>query len=140
MDVLLLIVVSFFIMIVVFKIFVTWSLGKLSTLPRSRLTAEEIIAASTHSIQVRSEDIEEEYEGLKNYFKSLLQNKKLSRYDILAIKEYLYTHVRQYDKKKFKNDIHAIYTMLMARDLTKKHIYTIANYLESIDDMSAKTE
>lgn len=133
--------ICFMAMITTLKIFVVWSLTKLNkvlnTAPKSKLTAEDIIA-SGKGIQVksRSKDIEDEYETLKSYFKSLLQNKKLSRADILAIRDYLYKNVKQYDKKKFKNDAHAIYTMLKATDLTKQHIYTIANHLESLDCMN----
>lgn len=50
----------------------------------------------------------------------------------MAIRDYLYKNVHEYERKKYKNDAHAIYTMLKANDLTITHLYAIDEYLKKI--------
>ncbi len=47
---------------------------------------------------------------------------ELTREQIAAIREYLSRNVNQYPKKKFKNDAHAIYTMLKAKDISRRDL------------------
>ena len=51
------------------------------------------------------------------------------RYRILAIKKYLEENVNQYYPRSFKNDAHAIYTMLKAKDITLKDLEKVNSYL-----------
>jgi cell division transport system permease protein len=41
---------------------------------------------------------------------------------VLAIRKYLTLHVEQYPHKQFKNDIHAIYVLLAAKDIKVRHL------------------
>ena len=59
-----------------------------------------------------------------------MREKKLRRNTILEIKRYLNKNVIVYPKKKFKNDAHAIYTMLNARDITVQHLETIQEMMK----------
>ncbi len=114
--------------IISLKILMTWFLGSLSTIAKTNTNVN-----SNHiEYSVRSDDVEKCYLVIKEHFKLLLQSRQLSRRDMLAIRDYLYKNVHEYERKKYKNDAHAIYTMLKANDLTITHLYAIDEYLKKI--------
>lgn len=114
--------------IISLKILMTWFLGSLSTIAKTNTSVN-----SNHiEYSVRSDDVEKCYLVIKEHFKLLLQSRQLSRRDMLAIRDYLYKNVHEYERKKYKNDAHAIYTMLKANDLTITHLYAIDEYLKKI--------
>ena len=76
-------------------------------------------------VEKRSKDIEDEYLLLKQKFSAALKNRKIDRDTILGIRKYLSCNVSKYEKKAFKNDAHAIYTMLKAKDLKLEHLKII---------------
>ncbi|MGU8784708.1 hypothetical protein ACV3RV_13165, partial [Clostridium perfringens] len=71
------------------------------------------------------------YNSFKQDFKAKLQAKEITRAQILEIKNYLRKQVYVYPKKHFENDAHAIYTMLLAQDLTIKHISKLQKILNA---------
>ena len=78
----------------------------------------------------RTDEIEAEYLELKTIFTNKVKNKQITRGQILGIKEYLYKNITPTSsKKKFNNDIHEIYSLLKASDLSTKHIATIESFL-----------
>lgn len=128
MEKLFMLVIIIGIGIISLKILMTWFLGSLSTITKTNTNAN-----SNHiEYSVRSDDVEKCYLVIKEHFKLLLQSRQLSRRDMLAIRDYLYNNVYEYEKKKYKNDAHAIYTMLKANDLTITHLYAIDEYLKKI--------
>lgn len=136
MENLLTITVCAMFIIAAVKTLTFYCIAKIRTSGHKQITAEELIANNykipnkDKIIQVnRSEAIEREYIFLKDNFKTLLQLKRLNRKDLLAIRKYLSQNVKEYEHKKFKNDAHAIYTMLMADDLQLSHIKTIQMFL-----------
>lgn len=111
-----------------------WGVAKIKSTGRGPIAAEDIITGYNKNkivVANRSKDIELNYSYLRDNFRTLLQCKQLSRKDLLAIRKYLRQNVHQYEKKKFKNDAHAIYTMLKADDLKMKHIDTIQKFLNN---------
>ena len=75
----------------------------------------------------REPEVEEEYKKVRDLFKYKLQNKEITRGEILGIENYLREQLK--DKKKYKNNAHAIYSMLKQPTLTTNHISTIQNFL-----------
>lgn len=88
-------------------------------------SAENII---TMYNKIRPLEVEQKYGEVRFRFKENMINGKLKRWNILKIREYLEKHVSQYEHKKFKNDAHAIYSMLKAKDIS-------VNDLEKINKM-----
>lgn len=113
------------------KILSVWLLAKVSATSNNK--KHNTRKQSCIKVEVRSCEIEECYLIIKNKFKSLLQNGQLSRKEMLAIRDYLYSNVQKYERKKFKNDAHAIYTMLKATDLTVTNLYELEKFLTSIE-------
>lgn len=128
-----------------FKIFAFWFVTKLKDSKRKPVSAEDIIRCKgmhpdVYEAQMRQvivdysrdSELEEEYDSFIEDFKIKMRAGKISRGKILGIKEYLENNVNGYDdKKNFKNDAHAIYTMLKATDLQIKHIKTIEWFINS---------
>jgi len=81
----------------------------------------------------RDTKVEERYKEVKAIFNSKMKNKKMNRDEILALREYLSKNVFKYEQKKYKNDAHAIYSMLKAKDLTLEHLDEIEKFLNSVD-------
>lgn len=136
MEKLLTITISVMLITAVIKTFAVWCIAKLTTSEKKTINAEDLIKNNYRInnkdkiiVKKRAAEIEKEYLSLKNNFKTLLQHKRLNRKDLLAIRKYLSKNVKEYEHKKFKNDAHAIYTMLLADDLQLKHINAIKIFL-----------
>lgn len=80
---------------------------------------------------IRSCEVECLYAEVRYKFKTQMQEGKLARWNILEIRRYLERNVNMYEHNSFKNDCHAIYTMLKAKDIT-------TNDLNAIDKMLRK--
>lgn len=91
-------------------------------------SAEKIIQ-KMNSDKLRSLEVEMLYNEVRYQFKENMINGKLKRWSILQIRGYLEKNVRYYTHKKFKNDAHAIYTMLKASDITSEDLKTIKKML-----------
>lgn len=123
------------------RIFLTFAMNKFRRIPKKELSAEDIIKCRGYHPDIhkkmmddiiidysREEEIEKEYEELRDLFKSKLQNKELSRGKIIGIEQYLRKQLK--DNKKYKNNAHAIYTMLKSYYIKKEHISTIKSFLQ----------
>lgn len=80
----------------------------------------------------RDPGISEYADKVSKLFATSMKDKKLSRKHILAIRNYLYNNVREYEKKRFNNDAHAIYCMLKADDLQMMQLEELEMFLKSI--------
>lgn len=80
----------------------------------------------------RDPGINENAEKVSKLFASSMKDKRLSRKHILVIRNYLYNNVREYEKKRFNNDAHAIYCMLQADDLQMMQLEELEMFLKSI--------
>ncbi|MBI5987320.1 hypothetical protein [Clostridium perfringens] len=112
----------------------------LKFVPKKKYCAEEVIACKFHEPKnyikehyddVRNAEVERYYNTFKQEFKSKLQAKEITRAQVLQIKNYLRKQVYIYPKKHFANDAHAIYTMLLAQDLTIKHLNKLQKILDA---------
>ncbi|MDK0672304.1 hypothetical protein P5E71_15060 [Clostridium perfringens] len=112
----------------------------LRCIPRKKYCAEELIACKfqepknyikEHYDDVRDAKVERYYNSFKQDFKSKLQAKEITRAQVLQIKQYLKKQVYVYPKKPFRNDAHAIYTMLLAQDLTVEHLNKLQKILSA---------
>ena len=98
------------------KVFIYWSTLKLTTQKKKGNT--------------RSREVEERYLRVRELFNQLLKNKILERRDILEIKEYLKNNV-SYEKKKYENDAHFIYSTLKhSNNIKVCHLYALEEYLK----------
>lgn len=77
--------------------------------------------------RIRSLEVEKYYAVVRFKFKENMKNGNLHRWTIIQIREYLENHVKYYNKPKgnFKNDCHAIYSMLKATDITVEDLKAI---------------
>lgn len=80
--------------------------------PKCR-SAEQIIINN----KIRSCEVECKFNEVRYRFKENMIKGELKRWNILKIRRYLEKNVNEYEHKKFKNDAHAIYTMLKAKDI-----------------------
>jgi hypothetical protein len=106
---------------VVIKIFTHWGLLKLRLIPKNVITAEMVINQMNKQ-KIRPLKVELAYNEVYKQFHDKFKEKELNRQQIVAIRKYLSLNVEQYQHKKFKNDVHAIYTMLKAKDIKKRHL------------------
>lgn len=106
---------------VVIKLFTHFGLQKLNKIPRTVLTAEMVIDKMNRE-KIRPLKVELLYNEVYQQFHDKFKERELNRRQIVAIRKYLAQHVEQYEHKKFKNDIHAIYVLLSARDIKKRHL------------------
>ncbi|MCS6110354.1 hypothetical protein FDB55_06660 [Clostridium botulinum] len=103
------------------KLFTSWGTLKLKALPVKNISAEMVVE-QMNSKKIRSLKVEEAYNYVYKEFHDKFNSKELSREQITAIRQYLSQSVKQYKHKKFKNDIHAIYTMLKATDISRRDL------------------
>ncbi|NFI03740.1 hypothetical protein FC959_04830 [Clostridium botulinum] len=103
------------------KLFTSWGTLKLRALPVKNISAEMVVEQMNRN-KTRSLKIEESYNYVYKDFHDKFNSKELSREQIIAIRKYLSQSVKQYQHKKFKNDIHAIYTMLKAKDISRRDL------------------
>ncbi|KFX54661.1 hypothetical protein HYH39_00070 [Clostridium botulinum] len=106
---------------IIIKLFTTWGTLKLRALPVKNISAEMVVEQMNRN-KTRSLKIEESYNYVYKDFHDKFNSKELSREQIIAIRKYLSQSVKQYQHKKFKNDIHAIYTMLKAKDISRRDL------------------
>ncbi|KIL06895.1 hypothetical protein SR42_15090 [Clostridium botulinum] len=106
---------------IIIKLFTTWGILKLRALPVKNISAEMVVE-QMNSKKTRSLKVEEAYNIIYKNFHDKLRAGELTRERIIAIREYLSRNVNQYPKKKFKNDAHAIYTMLKAKDISRRDL------------------
>jgi ribosome-interacting GTPase 1 len=109
---------------VLIKLFTDKGIKKLKLLPKSVITAEMVIE-QMNKRKIRSAKVEIAYAYTKNEFHDKFKARELSRQQIVAIRKYLSQSVEQYEHKKFTNDIHAIYVMLNARDISRRNLEII---------------
>lgn len=126
------------------KVLIFKEAKQINAAPNKNLSAEEVIKCRGMRPEVykelmretiidytRDKEVEEAYRNFVDKFKLQMKLGCISRGKILGIKEYLNNNIKGYEKKKFKNDAHAIYTMLKASDLQVKHIETIKKFIIS---------
>lgn len=114
---------------------------KIKTAPSKTLAAEEVIKCrhknpilykeelkNTIIDYSRDKETEEKYKEVREMFKFKLQNKEISRGEILGIENYLRELLK--DKRKYKNNAHAIYSMLKNPNITYLHMGKIKNFLQ----------
>lgn len=106
---------------VLIKLFTQAGVWKLKRLPKKFISAEMIVNEINRK-KIRSCKVEQSYNIVYKNFHDKLKAGELTRDQLLAIREYLKQNVNQYPKKKFKNDAHAIYTMLNARDIDRRDL------------------
>ncbi|NOW07883.1 hypothetical protein [Clostridium beijerinckii] len=117
---------------ILIKLFTNLGLRKLSLLPRTVITAEMVIEDMNRR-KIRQLKVEMKYNYTQKLFHDNIRNKELSRERILAIRYYLEKSVKQYEHKKFKNDVHAIYTMLKAKDITVRNLEIVQSLISIVD-------
>ncbi len=106
---------------VLIKLFTNIGLWKLKLLPKSIISAEMVVEQMNRN-KIRSAKVEIAYSYTYNEFHDKFKAGELDRKRIVAIRKYLSQSVNQYPKKKFKNDIHAIYVMLGAKDISRRNL------------------
>jgi hypothetical protein len=106
---------------ILIKLFTHWGLLKLKLLPKSVITAEMVVE-QMNSKKIRPLKVEMLYNYVYKDFHDKLKAGEIDRQRIVAIKKYLSQSVDQYPHKKFKNDCHAIYVMLAAKDIKCRHL------------------
>lgn len=99
------------------KIFFHFLTLKLKLIPKKNISAEMIIEDMNRR-KCRSCKVEKQYIWVYSAFNKKLKNREITREQMVAVREYLNLNVKQYTHKTFKNDAHAIYTMLKAKDIT----------------------
>jgi len=122
------------------KVLAFYIINKTRTIPKRTLEAEEVIRCghmnptlykkqleNTIIDYTRDEEIEKEYLELRDLFKTKLQSKEISRGQLIGIEKYLREQLNV--KKNYKNNAHAIYSMLKLPTLTYNHISTIEKFL-----------
>lgn len=136
MEILLLIIVG----VAAIKVLTFYIVNKIKVAPRKSFYAEEVIRCGhmnptlykkkledTIIDYTREPEVEEEYKKVRDLFKYKLQHKEISRGQIIGIENYLREQLK--DKKKYKNNAHAIYSMLKQPTLTINHTSTILKML-----------
>lgn len=117
---------------IIIKLFVRLGFWRLSLIPKSMITAEMVIEDINRK-KIRPAKVEIAYFYTQKLFHDRLQNKELTRDRILAIRQYLSRCVSQYEHKKFKNDAHAIYTMLKAKDISVRNLTIVQSLINTVD-------
>lgn len=82
-------------------------------------------------VVVQSDEVEELAKQAAHLFNRLLKNKELKRKDILAIKDYLKSHVKVPKGKKYNNDVHFIYSTLKHASLKKEIVKGMIKFLQN---------
>ena len=134
------ILLSIVVGVTLIKVLTFFVVNKIKVAPRKSFDAEEVIRCghmnpilykerlkNTIIDYTRDNDVEEEYEVVKDLFKYKLQHKEISRGQIIGIENYLREQLK--DKRRYKNNAHAIYSMLKNPTLTINHTSTIKKFL-----------
>lgn len=119
---------------VLLKIFVNFGFLKLKRIPKSMITAEMVVEDINRQ-KIRPPKVEIAYCYTQKLFHDRLQNKELTRDRILAIRRYLELHVDkwEYKNKKFKNDAHAIYSLMKSKSLRVRDFNIIQSLINTVD-------
>lgn len=136
MEILLLIILG----VAAIKVLTFYIVNKIKVAPKKAFEAEEVIRCGHMDPTLykkklediiidytREPEVEEEYKKVRDLFKYKLQHKEISRGQIIGIENYLREQLK--DKKKYKNNAHAIYSMLKMPNLTYNHTSTILKML-----------
>ncbi|MDI9216069.1 hypothetical protein [Clostridium tertium] len=136
MEILLLIIIG----VASIKVLTFFVVNKIKSTPIRSFDAEEVIRCrhmnpilykeyqkNTIIDYTRDNYVEEEYEVVRDLFKYKLQHKEISRGQIIGIENYLREQLK--DKREYKNNAHAIYSMLKNPTLTTNHTSTIKKFL-----------
>lgn len=113
---------------VLIKLFTQVLFLKLNRIRKKPISAEMIISDMNRK-RIRSLRVEKAYNITYYNFNKALKNKEITREQILDIRSYLEKNVHQYTHKKFKNDAHAIYSMLKAKDISVRDLYIIGGLI-----------
>ena len=116
----------------IINLFTRLGLWKLSLIPKTMISAEMVIE-DMNKRKIRSAKVEIAYAYTQKLFHDRLRNGDISRDRMLAIRKYLNITVRQYPHKDFKNDAHAIYTMLKAKDITVRNLNIVQQLISTVD-------
>ena len=117
---------------VLIKLFTGLGIKKLNLLPKSAITAEMIIE-DMNKRKIRLLKVEMKYNYTYKLFHDRLKEGEITRDRILAIRHYLDKSVHQYEHKQFKNDAHAIYIMLKAKDITVRNLDIIQSLISTVN-------
>ncbi len=132
--------VLFAVGVMIIKVLTFYIINKIKSAPKRTFEAEEVIQCRHMNPKLykeqlkniiidytRDEEIEEKYKELRDIFKYKLQHKEISRGQLIGIEKYLREQLN--NKRKYKNNAHAIYSMLKQPNLTYDHISTIKNFI-----------
>jgi hypothetical protein len=97
------------------------------------MISAEMVIEDINKRKIRPAKVEIAYCYTQKLFHDRLKNGELSRDRILAIRQYLNMTVHQYPHKDFKNDAHAIYTMLKSKDITVKNLNIVQQLISTVD-------
>jgi len=116
----------------IIKLFTRLGFWRLSLIPKTMISAEMIIE-DMNKRKIRSAKVEIAYAYTQQLFHDRLKNGEISRERILAIRKYLNMTVHQYSHKEFKNDAHAIYTMLLSKDIKVRNLNIVQQLISTTD-------
>lgn len=132
-------IIAALLILIGFKVTLTWFVAKIGSLPKTKLYAEDIIKAGAVKAGPIPIGIEptyppevKEYSMIRNNFKRLLKSRKLTRADLKAIKKFLEENVPCYEVKRFKNEAHAIYSMLKWAEL--EQLLEVNKFLNTLEE------
>ena len=117
-------IISLLALPVLIKLFTNLGILKMKLIPKKQITAQMVIEDMNRR-KLRSLRVEKQYNLTYYNFNNKLKNKEISRDQIVAAREYLNLNVKAYPHKKFKNDCHAIYTMLRAKDISVRELQIV---------------
>lgn len=99
-----------------------------STVSKKQCTAENAIYAASRN-KIRSLEVEQLYMTVRYKFKVNMRRGALRKGTIKQIRMYLEDNVKIYYHQKFKNDAHAIYSLMQARDITVDNLKYLDNLI-----------
>lgn len=117
-------IISLLALPVLIKLFTNLGILKLKLIPKKQITAQMLIE-DMNKRKIRPLRVEQQYNLTYYNFNNKLKNKEINRDQIVAIREYLNLNVKAYPHKKFKNDAHAIYSMLRAKDISVRDLQIV---------------
>lgn len=79
--------------------------------------------------KIRSCEVECLYAEVRYQFKTQMQEKRLARWNILEIRNYLESNVKVPIVKKYKNDCHSIYDHLNSKYITIDNLNKVKSML-----------
>ena len=82
---------------------------------------------------ILDEEEKEELDTFKKSFSYLLKHKKITRSEILKVRDYIRKNVK-YPKKQFNNDAHEIFSACCHGQWEPYCIQQLNNYLQKIED------